>query len=124
MRLILLASWFVCTAALAEPRCPVVERPPYAPWVFLGYLCSGPCLAQKQGFAWAERNGIADRRACTSGAPGFVEGCRAYAESAVTAELAGFEWARENELGDRCACSGAGPAFRDGCAAYVEMMEE
>jgi hypothetical protein len=66
------------------------------------------------------RNGIADARTCTSrNDPGFVEGCRAFAEEAVTPEQAGFEWARENELDDTCHCAGAGPGFEAGCAAYV-----
>ncbi len=48
-----------------------------------------------------------------------MEGCRAFAEEAVTPEQAGFEWARENELDDTCHCPGAGPGFEAGCAAYV-----
>ena len=68
----------------------------------------------------AKRTGIADARACTSrNATGFAEGCRAFAEGAVTPEQAGFEWARENELEDTCHCPGAGPGFEAGCAAYV-----
>jgi hypothetical protein len=48
-----------------------------------------------------------------------VEGCRAFAEEAVTPEQAGFEWARDNELDDTCQCPGAGPGFEAGCVAYV-----
>lgn len=93
----------------------------YAPRGFLGYACRDDrCNSHKAGFDWAERNGIADARVCTSrNDPGFEEGCRAFAEEAVTPEQAGFEWARENELDDTCHCAGAGPGFEAGCAAYV-----
>ena len=96
-------------------------RQVYAPRGFLGYAClDDRCNSHKAGFDWAERNGIADALACTSrNDPGFVEGCRAFAEEAVTPEQAGFEWARENELDDTCHCTGAGPGFEAGCAAYV-----
>ena len=96
-------------------------RKSYAPRGFLGYACRDDrCNSHKAGFDWAERNGIADARACTSrNDPGFVEGCRAFAEEAVTPEQAGFEWARDNELDDTCQCPGAGPGFEAGCAAYV-----
>ncbi len=96
-------------------------RESYAPRGFLGYAClDDRCNSHKAGFDWAERNGIADALACTSrNDPGFVEGCRAFTEEAVTPEQAGFEWARENELDDTCLCPGAGPAFEAGCAAYV-----
>jgi hypothetical protein len=96
-------------------------RESYAPRGFLGYACRDDrCNSHKAGFDWAERNGIVDARACTSrNDPGFVEGCRAFAEEAVTPEQAGFEWARENELDDTCQCPGAGPGFEAGCAAYV-----
>ena len=103
-------------------RCPAASgRELYAPRGFLGYAClDDRCNSHKAGFDWAERNGIADALACTSrNDPGFVEGCRAFAEEAVTAEQAGFEWARDNELDDTCLCAGAGPAFEAGCAAYV-----
>lgn len=100
---------------------PAEARQVYAPRGFLGYACRDDrCNSHKAGFDWAERNGIADALACTSrNDPGFVEGCRAFAEEAVTAEQAGFEWARENELDDTCHCAGAGPGFEAGCAAYV-----
>jgi hypothetical protein len=100
---------------------PAATRQLYAPRGFLGYACRDDrCNSHKAGFDWAERNGIADARACTSrNDPGFVEGCRAFAEEAVTPEQAGFEWARENELTDTCHCPGAGPGFEAGCAAYV-----
>jgi hypothetical protein len=124
MRWITLAACLACAAARAAPACVVVERTAYAPWVFFGYLCASTCLEQKAGFAWADRQGIADADACISGGRAFVEGCRAYAESAVTAEQAGFEWARENELADACACGGAGRAFGEGCSAYVESVGE
>ncbi len=96
-------------------------RETYAPRAFLGYACRDDrCNSHKAGFDWAERNGIADALACTSrNDPGFVEGCRAFTEEAVTPEQAGFEWARENELDDTCLCPGAGPGFEAGCAAYV-----
>jgi hypothetical protein len=100
---------------------PAASRQLYAPRGFLGYACRDDrCNSHKAGFDWAERNGIVDARACTSrNDPGFVEGCRAFAEEAVTPEQAGFEWARENELADTCHCPGAGPGFEAGCAAYV-----
>jgi hypothetical protein len=103
-------------------RCQAASgREPYAPRAFLGYACRDDrCSSHKAGFDWAERNGIADARACTSrNDPAFAEGCRAFADEAVTAEQAGFEWARENELEDHCHCAGAGPGFEAGCAAYV-----
>jgi hypothetical protein len=108
--------------ASRTPRCTAASgREPYAPRGFLGYACRDDrCSSHKAGFDWAERNGIADARACTTrNDPAFVEGCRAYADEAVTPEQAGFEWARENELDDRCHCAGAGPGFEAGCAAYV-----
>ncbi|MDH4311771.1 MAG: hypothetical protein OEY13_02005 [Gammaproteobacteria bacterium] len=100
---------------------PGPSRQVYAPRSFLGYACRDDrCNSHKAGFDWAERNGIADARACTSrNDPAFAEGCRAFAEEAVTPEQAGFEWARENELEDRCHCAGAGAGFEAGCAAYV-----
>ena len=96
-------------------------RRSHAPRGFLGYTCRDDrCNSHKAGFDWAERNDIVDARSCTSrNDPGFVEGCRAFAEEAVTPEQAGFEWARENELDDTCQCPGAGPGFEAGCAAYV-----
>jgi hypothetical protein len=103
-------------------RCPAASgREPYAPRGFFGYACRDDrCSSHKAGFDWAERNGIADPRVCASrNDPAFAEGCRAFAEEAVTPEQAGFEWARENELDDRCHCTGAGPGFEAGCAAYV-----
>ena len=120
------ASPFVA-AAVASPSRPAAAcvhesaRESYAPRGFLGYACRDDrCNSHKAGFDWAERNGIVDAHACTSrNDPGFVEGCRAFAEEAVTPEQAGFEWARDNELDDTCQCAGAGPGFAAGCAAYV-----
>ena len=88
---------------------------------FLGYTCrDSRCTSHKAGFDWAERNGIADARACVArNDDAFAEGCRAYADEAVTAEQAGFQWARENDLGDTCLCAGGGTAFEAGCEAYV-----
>ena len=114
-------------AAVASPSRPAAAcvhesvRESSAPRGFLGYACRDDrCNSHKAGFDWAERNGIADPRACTSrNDPGFVEGCRAFAEEAVTPEQAGFEWARESGLDDTCQCAGAGPGFEAGCAAYV-----
>ncbi len=102
------------------------SREAYAPREFGGYACRDDrCSSHKAGFDWAERNGIADARACASPRdPAFVEGCRAFAEEAVTAEQAGFEWARENEIEDTCDCAGAGPGFDAGCAAYVTGMAQ
>jgi hypothetical protein len=100
---------------------PANARRTYAPRSFLGYACRDDrCNSHKAGFDWAERNGVADAGACTSrNDPGFVEGCRAFADEAVTPEQAGFAWARENEFDDTCHCAGAGPGFAAGCAAYV-----
>ena len=120
------AAPFVAAAEASSFRAAAVcvhesARESYAPRGFLGYACRDDrCNSHKAGFDWAERNGIADARACTSrNDPGCVEGCRAFAEEAVTPEQAGFEWARENELEDTCHCPGAGPGFEAGCAAYV-----
>jgi hypothetical protein len=108
-------------SAGATRRCDVPGVVPYAPRVFLGYLCrETDCEAHKAGFAWADRQGYTDARACLEAEDAaFVEGCRAFAEEAVTAEQAGFEWARENEVSDACLCAGAGPRFEAGCEAYV-----
>jgi hypothetical protein len=88
---------------------------------FLGYTCrDARCTSHKAGFDWAERNGIADSRACLARNDiAFAEGCRAYADETVTAEQAGFQWARENDLSDPCLCAGGGAAFEAGCEAYV-----
>jgi hypothetical protein len=105
-----------------RPRCQAASgHELYAPRGFFGYACRDDrCSSHMAGFDWAGRNGIVDARACTSrNDPAFAEGCRAFAEEAVTPEQAGFEWARENELDDRCLCAGAGPGFEAGCAAYV-----
>ena len=113
--------------ATRRSRCPAASiREPYAPRGFLGYACRDDrCSSHKAGFDWAERNGIADARACSSRHDSaFVEGCRAFAEEAVTAEQAGFEWARENEIEDTCDCAGAGPGFDAGCAAYVTGLAQ
>lgn len=107
--------------AQTQPACAAGGREAYPPWVFLGYACDGHCREHKAGFAWAERNGIADPTACTGPAGPFTEGCRAYAQYTVTAEQAGFEWASENELVDACECGGAGRAFEAGCEAYLRI---
>ena len=114
------------TAARSHDRaragsCRSLPREPYTQPVFLGYACRDrECATHKAGFAWAERNGVTDVRDCAASPnPGFVEGCRAFAEEAVTPEQAGFEWARENELDDACRCRGGGTGFEAGCAAYV-----
>jgi hypothetical protein len=107
-----------------EPACVANAREAYAPWAFFGYACDGRCRAHKAGFAWAERNGIGNPAACAGRDGGFMEGCRAYAEYAVTAEQAGFEWARENEVANACDCGGAGDAFRAGCEAYLQAVGE
>jgi hypothetical protein len=128
--LILVWAWPFSVAMIgtansqAEPACGFDARESYLPWVFLGYGCAGHCREHKAGFAWAERNGIGNPTACTGGEGGFTEGCRAYAEYAVTAEQAGFEWAVENDLTNRCDCSGAGDAFRAGCEAYLRETGE
>lgn len=93
---------------------------------FLGYACrDSRCTSHKAGFDWAERNGIADARACvTRNDVAFAEGCRAFAEDAVTAEQAGFQWASDNGLGDACLCAGGGAAFEAGCEAYVRALAD
>jgi hypothetical protein len=97
-----------------------------APRGFLGYTCRDErCASHKAGFDWAERNGIADARACvTRNDVAFAEGCRAYADEAVTAEQAGFQWARENDLADPCLCAGGGAGFEAGCEAYVSSFAD
>jgi hypothetical protein len=104
------------------PACrPGPPRHDPGPRGFLGYLCRDErCASHKAGFDWAERNGIADARACvTRNDAAFVEGCRAFADEAVTAEQAGFRWARDNDLADPCLCAGGGAGFEAGCEAYV-----
>jgi hypothetical protein len=129
------AAWAVAAAAVAQAaaatdpaapprpaRCASLARAPYAAPVFLGYACRDrECTAHRSGFAWAERNAVADAKDCTASPnPAFVEGCRAFVEESVTPEQAGFEWARENELDDACRCRGGGTGFEAGCAAYVK----
>jgi hypothetical protein len=111
----------VSTPGAAACAAPDPDRHPYAESSFLGYACrDADCAAHKAGFAWADRQGLADAAACVDAEDGaFVEGCRAFAELTVTAEQSGFEWARENELADDCRCGGAGPRFAAGCEAYV-----
>jgi hypothetical protein len=118
---ICLAVAWTASADVTGTACEARADVPYAPRAFLGYLCREPgCDAHKAGFAWADRHGYADSRACLEAEDaGFVEGCRAFAEEAVTAEQAGFEWARENEVSETCLCAGAGPRFEAGCEAYV-----
>jgi hypothetical protein len=122
------AAPYVVAAKASSSRVAAVcanesARKSYVPRGFLGL--DDRCNSHKAGFDWAERNGIADARACTSrNDPGFVEGCRAFAEEAVTPEQAGFEWARDNELDDTCQCPGAGPGFEAGCAAYVKAFAQ
>ena len=97
-----------------------------APAVFMGHACRDDrCGSHKAGFDWAERNDIADPRACLSrNDPAFAEGCRVFVKETVTAEQAGFQWARENDLGDARYCAGAGPSFEAGCQAYVRALED
>lgn len=94
-----------------------------APLSFLGRVCrDDDCAGHKAGFAWADRNGIADSRDCAEAEdPAFVEGCQAFAMATATAEQAGFSWARDNGLDDRCRCGGAGPRFEAGCEAFVTI---
>jgi hypothetical protein len=106
----------------AERACVPMHKQPYAVFAFLGFACSDAgCARHKAGFAWADRAGINDERACidAGGYAAFREGCRAFAADTVTAEQSGFEWARENEVTDTCLCRGAGPGFLAGCEAYV-----
>jgi hypothetical protein len=124
--LLLLAGTMLLAAdtATAQPQPCATARTPYADWTFFGYACTDACREQKAGFAWAERNGIADMAACAAQAGGRAQGCLAYAGAVVTAEQAGFEWARENEVTDRCACAGAGRGFRAGCEVYLETTAD
>ena len=105
-----------------EPCTTPSDGVPYEPRTFLGYACADDCATHKAGFAWAERHGIADAAACMLADRSSAQGCRAYVEEAVTAELAGFEWARENEIADPCRCDGAGPGFAAGCRAYLASV--
>jgi hypothetical protein len=118
-RLLLASAAGLATSLCAAQPCAPGTRTPYADWSFFGYACTDACSGQKAGFAWAERNGIAQAAACTAQGSARAQGCRTYAEAAVTAEQAGFEWARENDVTDPCDCSGAGRAFRAGCEAYL-----
>lgn len=112
-------------ASAVASACPIepghAAQPPRS---FLGYACREPeCAAHKAGFAWADRQGIADSAACADADDAaFGEGCRAFAELAVTAEQSGFEWARANALPDDCRCGGAGPRFAAGCEAFVRAF--
>ncbi|HEX5649766.1 MAG TPA: hypothetical protein VFX69_08930 [Steroidobacteraceae bacterium] len=117
--LVLLAATAPATARASA--CAEADRDPYAARSFHGHAChDGDCAAHKAGFGWADRQGLADPAACAEAEDAaFVEGCRAFAELAVTAEQSGFEWARENQLADDCLCDGAGPRFAAGCEAFV-----
>jgi hypothetical protein len=115
-------AWLVVGADLHASSCPPESGDGVDPEPsFLGFACHDrDCAAHKAGFAWADRHGLADAAACAEADDAaFVEGCRAFADLAVTAEQSGFEWARENELADDCLCDGAGPRFAAGCEAYV-----
>lgn len=133
---LLVAAVYCCTATCACAMSPVraalaadrsagcpgsTTREFYDPRGFFGYLCrDGDCSGHKTGFAYADRNGIADARACAVLADAaLAEGCRTYVEAVVTAEQAGFEWALENEVLDPCHCAGAGARFAAGCEVYV-----
>jgi hypothetical protein len=125
------APTYAATAApgLARSTHPCRAEPQAhapAPRGFLGYACrDARCSSHKAGFDWAERNGIDDGRACLArNDPAFTEGCRAFADTAVTAEQAGFHWARANDLADQCLCTGAGPGFEAGCAAYIRGLAD
>jgi hypothetical protein len=111
-------------ATASASACSDTDRDPYAARSFHGRACrDGDCAAHKAGFGWADRQGLADAAACAEAEDAaFVEGCRAFAELAVTAEQSGFEWARENELVDDCLCDGAGPRFAAGCEAFVRRF--
>ena len=111
----------IAPATARASACSDADRDSYAPRRFHGHACrDGDCAAHKAGFGWADRQGLADAAACAEAEdPAFTEGCRAFAEVAVTAEQSGFEWARENGLDDDCLCDGAGPRFAAGCEAFV-----
>lgn len=106
--------------------CSPAASPASAPLGFLGYPCRDQrCGSHKAGFDWAERNRITVAGACvTRNDTAFIEGCRVFAEQAVTAEQAGFQWARENDLVDPCQCAGAGARFEAGCEAYVHALAD
>lgn len=106
-----------------DESCAIASlRERYETRSFLGYACTGDCESHNKGFAWAERHGIADTAACALDESDAVDGCRAYAASAVTPERAGYDWALENELTSACDCLGAGPGFEAGCRAYVAAI--
>ena len=110
--------------AAHDAGCSVERREAQEVHTFLGYTCRDPdCAAHKAGFAWADRHGVTDAAACAeTDDAAFGEGCRAFAELAVTAEQSGFEWARANALPDDCSCGGAGPRFAAGCEAFVRAF--
>jgi hypothetical protein len=129
-RTLIAVASLVLLLAIAAPAtasasaCSDTDRDPYAARSFHGRACrDGDCAAHKAGVGWADRQGLADAAACAEAEDAaFVEGCRAFAELAVTAEQSGFEWARENELVDDCLCDGAGPRFAAGCEAFVRRF--
>lgn len=49
-----------------------------------GQGCTQDCGGHEAGYAWAERNGITDPGQCGGSSWSFIEGCRAYADEAVT----------------------------------------
>ena len=47
---------------------------------FGGYECPTSCADQKAGYLWAETQKVKDVASCSSGARGFIEGCRIFVE--------------------------------------------
>lgn len=101
-------------------RCAADGREPYAERTFFGYACRDDCAAQKSGFDWAVRHGVAEPVACAALEAAGAEGCRAFAQERLTPDEAGYAWALENEIAEPCLCDGAGPRFRAGCVRYVD----
>lgn len=54
-----------------------------APFMYKGYRCTKDCSGHIAGYAWAERNGIADEAECgdpTDSNNSFWEGCKSKTE--------------------------------------------
>ena len=87
----------------------------YEPRSFLGYACADDCERHKAGFAWAAQRGLTNPVGCSVLGSAESEGCRAFVEEGVDAEMAGYRWALENEISAPILCDGAGMEFRNGC---------
>jgi hypothetical protein len=63
---------------------PEVEAPELS---FSGYPCGSDCLKDEAGYRWASQNGINDPDNCTGDTWEFIEGCRVYVTSKLSASL-------------------------------------